>query len=99
MKSAAQKVATENAVSPGRVVRVDAEKYNAMKSAMLAVLPASSPGLAVADLRQRLLPLLPEKLFPGGAKAGWWLKCVQLDLEAKGLITREKVKPLRFHCS
>jgi len=44
-----------------------------------------------------LLPHLPADLFPGGAKAGWWMKTVQLDLETKGIITREKTKPLRLH--
>jgi hypothetical protein len=39
---------------------------------------------------------LPVELFPGGAKAGWWAKTVQLDLEAKGIIAREKAKPLRL---
>jgi hypothetical protein len=29
---------------------------------------------------------LPQNLFPGGAKAGWWAKTVQLDLEARGLL-------------
>jgi len=32
------------------VVRVDADKYDAMRKAILAVLPESSPGLAVAEL-------------------------------------------------
>jgi Family of unknown function (DUF6958) len=31
------------------------------------------------------------------AKAGWWAKTVQLDLEAKGTIARAKAKPLRLH--
>ncbi len=96
MKKAPDKVATENVVSPGRVVRVDAGKYEAMKNAILAVLPTKSPGMTVAELKQRLLPLLPNDLFPGGAKAGWWLKCVQLDLEAKRSIVREETKPLRL---
>lgn len=91
------KVGIENKNSPGRVVNVDAEKYEAMKKAMLAVLPAKSPGLTVAELKQRLLPRLPEALFPDGAKAGWWLKGVQLDLEAKGVIGRGDAKPLRLH--
>jgi hypothetical protein len=30
---------------------------------------------------------------------GWWAKTVQLDLEAKGIITREKIRPLRLHRS
>jgi hypothetical protein len=37
----------------------------------------------------------PEDLFPGGEKTGWWTKCVQLDLEAKGLLVRAG-KPLRW---
>ena len=40
---------------------------------------------------------LPQDLFPEGAKAGWWMKAAQLDLEAKGVIAREKTKPLRWH--
>ena len=91
------RVAMENVKSPGHVMRVDAAKYEAMKQAMLAVLPSKSPGLTVAELRERLLPRLPEELFPGGAKAGWWSKGVQLDLEAKGIVDRENTKPLRLH--
>jgi hypothetical protein len=40
---------------------------------------------------------LPEDLSPGGAKAGWWAKTVQLDPEAKGALVREPSKPLRWH--
>lgn len=96
-KPTVAKVAMENPNSPDRPVRVDADKYNAMRDAMLTVLPTTSPGLTVAETKARLLPLLPEALFPGGATAGWWLKGVQLDLEAKGVITRENTKPLRLH--
>lgn len=97
MKSDTTKVLMENINSPDRPIRVDADKYQAMRDAILAVLPAGSPGLTVAEAKARLLPLLPETLFPGGAKAGWWLKGVQLDLEAKKLIAREETKPLRLH--
>ncbi|MES2450975.1 MAG: hypothetical protein V4610_10450 [Pseudomonadota bacterium] len=90
-------VAMENPNSPDRPVRVDADKYHAMRDALLMVLPAVAPGLTVAEAKERLLPLLPDSLFPGGAKAGWWLKGVQLDLEAKGIIARENSKPLRLH--
>jgi hypothetical protein len=83
-----ERVGIENVNSPGRVVQVDSVKYATMKKAILAGLPSKSPGLTVAELKERLLPGLPEELFPGGAKAGWWLEGVQLDLEAKGLIVR-----------
>ena len=82
------KVEVENPGSPGRTTRVDAAKYGAMKTALLAVLPAAAPGPTVAAAKAALLPLLPQDLFPGGDKAGWWLKCVQLDLEAKRVIAR-----------
>ena len=92
-----EKIEMENITSPGRIVRVDAGKYEAMKLAYLNALPATSPGLTAAEIREGILPLLPEDLFPQGATAGWWMKGVQLDLEAKNLIAREQTKPLRWH--
>ena len=91
-----ERIGMRNVNSPGRETRVDGAKYAAMKQAMLTALPASQPGLTWADLKLRVLPLLPDDLFPGGAKAGWWLKGVQLDLEARGVVAREASKPLRF---
>lgn len=93
----ADKIEIENVVSPGHVTRVDRRKYEAMKAALLGVLPKGAPGLTVAETKQRVLPLLPQDLFPGGEKAGWWLKAAQLDMEAKGIVAREDSKPLRLH--
>jgi hypothetical protein len=73
--------------------------YRAMREAMLALLPADAPGLTRDQLLEALPPVLPEDLFPGGARAGWWSKAVQLDLEAKGVIARESSRPLRWHRS
>jgi hypothetical protein len=72
--------------------------YNAMRKAMLKVLPRKAPGLTEVEMREAVLRHLPDDLFPGGAKAGWWTKAVQLDLEAKDVITRESSRPLRWHC-
>jgi hypothetical protein len=91
------KVGLENVNHPGKIEYVDAAKYEAMKSAVLKVLPATRPGLTVVEVQTRVVEHLPEDLFPGGATAGWWMKAVQLDLEAKRIITREKVSPLRLH--
>ena len=88
MPSAADRIEVLNPNSPGRTTRVDAAKYDAMKTALLAALPGEAPGLTVAAAKAALLPQLPADLFPGGDKAGWWLKCVQLDLEAKRVIAR-----------
>lgn len=92
-----EKIAVENINTPGRITRVDAAKYAAMKAAMLATLPTSAPGMMASESKEAAKPLLPDDLFPGGATSGWWQKCVQLDLEAKGVVVRENTKPLRFH--
>jgi hypothetical protein len=91
-----EKIAVENVNHPGQVRSVDATRYRAMRRAFLNVLPKTSPGLTEAEVRERLIAHLPEKLFPEGAKAGWWSKTVLLDLEAKGLVVREKTRPLRL---
>lgn len=97
MKDDTDKVEVENINTPGRTERVNREKYEAMREALLAVLPIESPGITAAVAKEALIPLLPQDLFPGGAKSGWWLKTAQLDLEAKDIVKRELTKPLRFH--
>lgn len=91
------KIEIENIISPGRTSRVDRAKYEAMRDGLLAVLPREAPGLKVPDAKQALLPRLPDDLFPQGGKAGWWLKAVQLDLEAKGVIKRAPGRPVRLY--
>lgn len=83
---------------PGRTTRVDTDKYEAMRTAILEVTPAGQPGLTAAEMVEQVTPLLPTSLWPGGKKVGWWQKTVQLDLEARGLLRRdENTKPLRWH--
>ncbi len=91
------KVEIQNVLQPGKTYRVDTAKFNAMREAVLLALPEGTPGLTVAELRAALDPHLSQAHFPGGEKAGWWLKAVQLDQEAKGVIARTDSKPLRFH--
>ena len=93
------RVVVENVNHPGRSRAVDAANYQAMRRTLLKVLPPRSPGFTLAEVFRAVLPHLPAHLFPSGAKAGWWMKTVQLDLEAKGIIMREKTKPLRLHRS
>ncbi len=90
-------VIVENVNHPGSQRSVDAPKYEAMRRAILKVLPARPPGLTLENALAAALSFLPELLFPAGAHSGWWFKTVQLDLEAKGLIVREGTKPLRVH--
>lgn len=95
--SDSSRVTVENVNVPGRTPTVDARMYDAMRSALMGALPQESPGLTQAEMRETVIPHLPEGMFPGGAKSGWWAKTVQLDLEAKGVVVREQSKPLRWH--
>ena len=89
------KMTVENVNTPGRTSRVDAAKYAEMKAAMLAVLHAAPPGMQVAEIIAAVKPHLSGARFPGGSTAGWWVKAVQLDMEAKGFLARSKGSPLR----
>ena len=88
------KVAVENPNAPGTSYSVDAAKYNDMRDAMLRVV--STTPMTAAQIKAAVLPHLSDALFPAGKTAGWWLKCVQLDLEAKQVLQRHASKPLTW---
>ena len=90
------KTTVQNVGQPGKTYRVDAVKYADMRKAVLAVTPAEPPGLTPAAIIEAVKPHLSPTLFPGGETAGWWVKCVQLDLEAKGLLKRAPKAPVRL---
>src|SRR3546814_14500210 len=69
--------------SPDHVARVDKANYDAMKRALLAAIPAGEPGLTVAEIKARALPLLPEAPLPGGAQAGGGLRGCHPALEPR----------------
>ncbi len=98
--SGAKMIAVENINVPGYTSNVNAEKYTAMRTALLKVLPSKPPGITQAEMADAVLPHLPQTLWPNGEKSMWWVKTVQLDLEAKGLVTRNSsAKPTRWHRS
>jgi len=86
----------ENVGQPGKTYRVDADKFAAMRAAVIAVMPATAPGLTPAEAIAAITPALPQDLFPDSKTAGWWFKAVQLDLEAKGLLVRAPKSPVRL---
>jgi hypothetical protein len=94
---AAGKIVVENVNVPGYTQTVDATMYGEMRRALMAILPSKPPGLTQTEIRQTVVGRLSKALYPGGAKAEWWSKLVQLDLEAKQIIRREDTKPLRWH--
>ena len=97
MPDAGDKIEVENVNSPGRTTRLDRAKYEAMRDALLVVLPTEAPGMKVPEAKAALLPQLPDALFPDGDRAGWWLKAVQLDLEAKKVVAHAPGSPVRLY--
>ena len=90
-----EKILVQNVGQPGKTYPVDAAKYAEMRAAVLALTPDQPPGLTPAEIILAVKPHLSETLFPGGETAGWWVKCVQLDLEAKGILKRGAKRPVR----
>ena len=97
MSKKAKKIEIENINVPGKSTKVDAVEYAAMKKVFLEILPSSTPGLSQKEIQQLVKAHLPESIFPQGATSAWWAKTVQLDLEAKGIVTRENCKPLQWY--
>jgi hypothetical protein len=86
----------QNVNTPDKTSRVNAAKYTAMKTAMMQVFQHSPAPQTAAQIKDQAKRHLPDDLFPQGATAGWWVKAVQLDLEAKGILQRHATKPLTF---
>ena len=97
--SKSKMIEIENINVPGQVNNVNAEKYAAMRAVLLKILPKKAPGLTQAEMSAAALPHLPQHLWPDGEKSMWWIKTVQLDLEAKGLVVRDEGKPTRWRRS
>ena len=58
MPETSEMIEIENVNAPGRTERVDRAKYEALRAALLPVLPAEAPGMTVAEAKAALLPHL-----------------------------------------
>jgi hypothetical protein len=68
--------------------RIDRDKYELMKTALLDVIPASKEGVCFSDLPTLLEQVItPDDLSNLGSLM-WYTTTVKLDLEARGLIER-----------
>lgn len=83
-----------NVNAPGKTYPRDAAKYEAARRAFLKVMPAKGPGVTQAEMMVLMKKALPASEW--GTTQGWWTKTVQLDAEARGEVTRDGGKPLRW---
>lgn len=77
--------------------RVDKDKYEVVKRAILAAVPKNREGILFKDLPRLVAERLPEKIGPARGSVSWYTTTVKLDLEARGLIERiPKSSPQRL---
>jgi hypothetical protein len=92
-KASAATVDVLNVLQPGKTYKRNAEKYKAARKAFLKFVPNKGPGLTQTEMHAAMKKALPSF----GSTAGWWMKTVQLDAEARGDVVRDKSsKPLRW---
>jgi len=76
-----------------RGVRIEREKYDEMRRALMRVIPKRREGVAFGDLPDLVAPHLSSDVF-SGSSVQWYVVTVKQDLEARGLIEQvEGAKP------
>ncbi len=68
--------------------RVDAEKYEIMRKALLKAVPRTKTGIAFKDLPGAVAKALPTGDRARFGSIAWYATTVKLDLEARGLLER-----------
>ncbi len=82
------RVTTRNVNYPrGGGKRIERGMYEAVRKAILAVVPRSREGVPFKDLPRLVAARAPRSLFQGRS-VSWYTTTVKLDLEARGLIER-----------
>jgi hypothetical protein len=83
-----QRIRTLNVTPGSSGIRIEVPKYEAMKKALLKVIPRNADGVAFRDLHRLVKPHLPGEVYTPKVSVPWYVTVVKLDLEARGLIGR-----------
>lgn len=65
-------------------VNIERSKYDAVRRALLRVVPRTAAGVPFQELRERVRPHLERQGFPPEASVSWYVTAVKQDLEARG---------------
>ena len=71
--------------------RVTKATYDAYREALLKVIPNDEIGVPFSSLKTAVQPHIPADLL-ASTSPGWWVTTVKLDLEARQIVERLKVK-------
>jgi hypothetical protein len=78
-------------------VRILRWKYDAVRKAILEVVPKEEPGLPFKELSGQVRSSLPKQALADLGSVSWYTTTVKLDLEARGEIARVKgARPQRL---
>ena len=67
---------------------IDADRYEAVRKAILKAVPRSGPGVIFTDLFKTVPTHLPNGKIPGGGAINWYTTVVKLHMEAQGELRR-----------
>ena len=68
--------------------RIDKDKYDAVRAALLKAIPDNDQGVPFKGLEERVAKHLSKSERASLGSIGWYTTGVKLDLEAQGLIER-----------
>jgi hypothetical protein len=75
--------------TPGRKgTRIERNKYEAVRAAILRAVPADPLGIPFAELPDRVAALLAPEVLAHLGSVSWYTTTVKLDLEVRGEIER-----------
>ena len=95
-KKSDEKIETLNVTGAGGT-RIDRQKYEIMRKAILRAVPKRKDGVLFKELPALVHPHLDALGWPEEASLMWYLTTVKLDLEARELIERiPKASPQRL---
>jgi hypothetical protein len=84
-----------NINKPGQSSFVRKDKYEEVKRVLKALMPDTSPGLTQDEMARLVVENVSGSVFEDRNKGGWWMKAVQLDLEARNKRIRQMLEELR----
>ena len=84
-----EKVQLLNANTGRPDTHIPRKRYDAMKAALLTVIPESDEGVAYKLLSKLASPKLPGWWHDQGWSVSWHVAAVKLDFEARGVIERK----------
>jgi hypothetical protein len=78
------------------VFTMEARRYEAVRRALMKAIPRKAPGVTRTELKKAIHSSVPASLFPRSSQVDMWMKCVEEDLEDRGVVQRVTARPERF---